>query len=261
MAVLRILAAGDVYGSAGLDFMKKRLWKLRDTLQADLCVVNGENSALVGITPEQAWDLFDAGADVVTLGNHSYKKKEIGDYLDETEYLIRPANDSPLAPGHGMTFYPTNYGEVCVINLLGRCDMPFGSADNPFFCADKLLTEAKKRTNLIVCDFHAEATSEKLAMGYYLDGRVSAVWGTHTHVQTADERILPKGTGYITDLGMTGAADSVIGTIPEKSIAYFKGEPFVRFEPSKSDPMLCGVLLEIDTNTGLCVGIERLRIR
>jgi len=261
MTALRVLAVGDVYGSTGLDFIKKRLWKIRDSLGIDLCVVNGENTALVGITPEQAWDLFDAGADVVTLGNHSYKKKEIGNYLEENEYLLRPANDSPLAPGQGMTYYPTNFGDVCVINLLGRCDMPFASADNPFFCADKLISEAKKRTNMIVCDFHAEATSEKLAMGYYLDGRIGAVWGTHTHVQTADERILPKGTGYITDLGMTGAADSVIGTIPEKSISYFKGEPFVRFEPSRSNPMLCGAVFELDSVTGLCVGVERLQIR
>ncbi len=260
MTELHVLAVGDVYGSVGLDFIKKRLWKYRNELHAELCVVNGENTALIGITPEQAWDLFDAGADVVTLGNHSYKKKEIGDYLEDNEYLLRPANDSPLCPGRGMTFYPTDYGEVCVINLLGRCDMQFGP-DNPFLSVDKLLIEAKKRTNCIVCDFHAEATSEKLAMGYYLDGRVSAVWGTHTHVQTADERVLPKGTGYITDLGMTGAYESVIGTVPEKSIAYFKGEPFVRFEPSREAATLCGALFTIDADTGRCVDVQRLKLR
>ncbi len=260
MATIRILAVGDVYGSTGLDFIKRCLWRIRDEYNVDLCVVNGENTALVGITPEQAWSLHDAGADVVTLGNHAYKKKEIGDCLEETDFLIRPANDSPLAPGRGITYIETPFGEVCVLNLGGRCDMTFG-ADNPFFCVDKLLTEASKRTKYIVCDFHAEATSEKIAFGYYLDGRVGAVWGTHTHVQTADEQILPKGTGYITDLGMTGSATSVIGTIPEKSIAFFKGEQFVRFEPCRENPMLCGCLFELDANTGMCVNVERLRIK
>ena len=257
---MKVLAVGDVYGSVGLQCIKTQLKKLCKQEGIDLCVVNGENTALVGILPEHAEALFCAGADVITLGNHAYKKKEIGTYLEDTRCIVRPANDSPHAPGQGYTFVPVFCGEVCVINLAGRCDMPFG-ADNPFLWMDRHLPEIRKRTQLIVCDFHAEATSEKLAMGYYLDGRVSAVWGTHTHVQTADERILPNNTGYITDLGMTGSAESVIGTKPEKSIAYFKGEPFVRFEPCAEAPMLCGCVFTLDGETGHCIQVKRIQSR
>ncbi len=251
----RLLAVGDVCGSAGVRILDRQLRALKRRCGADFCVVNGENAAVVGITPRQADEIFDAGADVITLGNHSYHRREIGTYLDDCPYILRPANDSPLYPGRGLGLYDTRAGRIAVMNLIGRCDMAFGP-DNPFLLAEKLLKELP--TRLIFLDFHAEATSEKLAMGWHLDGRVTAVWGTHTHVPTADCQILPKGTGYVTDLGMTGPIRSVLGIRPEQSVATFRGGFTSRFETAEGPCKLEAVLFTVDTDTGLCLKAERV---
>lgn len=253
---LRVLAVGDVCGASGLEFLRRQLHRLRKEHRVDFCVVNGENAAVVGITPRQADSILEAGADVITLGNHSYNRREIEPYLEENPYILRPANDSPLRPGRGVGVYDTKAGPVTVINLIGRCDMAFGP-DNPFLLAERLLKDVDTRVTLV--DFHAEATSEKLAMGWHLDGRVSAVWGTHTHVPTADDQIFPKGTGYVTDLGMTGPSRSVLGIRIEQSIATFRGELTSRYETAPGPCKLEAVLFSIDTETGKCTHTERIR--
>jgi hypothetical protein len=251
----RVLAVGDVVAAAGLDYLQQHLRTTKRLYGVDFCIVNGENASNIGITPKQADAIFDAGADVITLGNHTWGKREIADYLDDTPYILRPQNFAPQVPGRGMGVFDSKAGPLAVINLIGRCGMDF-TPDNPFLMVDKLLREAD--TKLIFVDFHAEATSEKLAMGYLLDGRVSAVWGTHTHVPTADAQILPKGTGYVTDLGMTGPRQSVIGMKPELSIAKFRGDLIGRYEPAPGPCCLNAALFTIDTATGLCTAVERV---
>ena len=255
MMEFRVLAVGDVCGSGGLQLLERELRRLKRSVRADFCVVNGENAAVVGITPRQAEAILDAGADVITLGNHSYNRREIGPFLEENPYILRPANDSPLYPGRGVGVYDTKAGPVTVMNLIGRCDMSFGP-DNPFLLAERLLKDIQ--TKIVLVDFHAEATSEKLAMGYHLDGRVSALWGTHTHVPTADDQILPKGTGYVTDLGMTGPIRSVIGVRVEQSIETFRGGISSRFESAPGPCKLEGVLFTLDAETGSCTHTERI---
>ena len=252
----RVLAAGDVCGSSGVELLRQQLRRLRKEYRIDFCVVNGENASGVGITPRQADAILAAGADVITLGNHSYNRREIEPYLEDSPYILRPANDSPLKPGRGLGVYDTKAGPITVINLIGRCDMGFGP-DNPFLLAEKLLKEVDTRMTLV--DFHAEATSEKLALGWHLDGQVSAVWGTHTHVPTADDQILPKGTGYVTDLGMTGPIQSVLGVRIEQSIATFRGELTSRYETAPGPCKLEAVLFTIDSETGRCTHTERIR--
>jgi metallophosphoesterase (TIGR00282 family) len=251
------LAIGDIVAKSGLAFLSDRLRSIKKNNSIDFTVVNGENAANMGITPSQAEDIFAAGADVITLGNHTFGKKEICDYLDDCPYILRPANYASQAPGRGWGVYEAAFGEVCVINLIGRCDMPFGP-DNPFFAADKILSGVSCR--FILADMHAEATSEKLAMGYYLDGRVSAVWGTHTHVQTSDGGLLPKGTGYITDLGMTGPSVSVLGVKAEQSISMFLGNPHHRFEAADGACKMECAVFTLDEKTGLCLSVEAMRV-
>lgn len=251
----RLLAVGDVVAPSGLSYLQAHLRSLKKLYQVDFCVVNGENASLTGLTPSQADQLFDAGADVVTLGNHTWNRREIVPYLDESPYLLRPANFAPQLPGRGWGTFETKAGFLTVVNLIGRCNMDFGP-DNPFLMADAILKQAGTRLNFL--DFHAEATSEKLAMGYYLDGRASAVWGTHTHVPTCDCQVLPKGTGYVTDLGMTGPAHSVIGIKPEQSMALFRGDLTSRFEAAPGPCKLGSVLFTIDTASALCQSVERI---
>ena len=210
---------------------------------------------MVGITPDQAEDILDAGADVITLGNHTFGKREIVEYLDENSWILRPANYAPQMPGIGWNFYETAVGEIAIIDLQGRVNMDY-TPDNPFLEVERILK--KLDTKLIFVEIHAEATSEKLAMGYMLDGRVSAVWGTHTHVPTADNQILPKGTGYVTDLGMTGPKHSVLGIRPELSIAKFRGDLTERYRWAEGPTKLEAVLFTIDTQTGLCKQAERV---
>lgn len=252
---LRVMAVGDVCGASGLQLVRQRLKALRREHRIDFCVVNGENASVVGITPRQAESLLDAGADVITLGNHSYNRREIADYLDDCRFILRPANDSPLYPGRGLGVYDTKAGPVTVLSLIGRCNMAFGP-DNPFLLAERLLKDVDTRLTLV--DFHAEASSEKLAMGYHLDGRVSALWGTHTHVPTADDQILPRGTGYVTDLGMTGPIHSVLGVRVEQSIASFRGGLNSRYETAPGPCKLEAVIFTLDASTGTCTQTERI---
>ena len=254
----RVLAVGDVCAASGVAYLGQKLRGLKKLYGVDFCVVNGENACVVGITPRQAEEIFDAGADVITLGNHAFHRREIADYLDDNPYILRPANLSPLYSGKGLGVYDTGAGAVAVINLIGRCNMDFGP-DNPFLLAEKLLRQVQ--TRLILVDFHAEATSEKLAFGYWADGRVSAVWGTHTHVPTADIRVLPQGTGYITDLGMTGPKQSVLGVKPEIIIGRMRTGMPARFDvPDTQECILNGCIFDVDDKTGKCMATERIYI-
>jgi len=251
----KVLAVGDVVGGPGMDRIRKSLRYLKRKTNADFVVVNGENAAVVGLTPEQAEDIFDAGADVITMGNHTFGKREIVPYLEDNSRILRPANYAPQAPGNGYGVYDSKVGPVAVIDLIGRCNMDYGP-DNPFLMIDKLLKDVSAKICLV--EIHAEATSEKLAMGYMLDGRVSAVWGTHTHVPTADAQVLPNGTGYVTDLGMTGPSVSVLGIRPELSIAKFRGDLTQRYQWANGPTKLEAVLFTIDSESGLCCKAERV---
>ena len=253
----KVLCVGDVVGNPGMERIRRSLRYLKRKSGADFVIVNGENAAVVGITPDQAEDIFDAGADVITLGNHSFQKREIVPYLEDNTRILRPANYAPQTPGNGVGIYDTKAGSVAVIDLIGRCNMDYGP-DNPFLQVEKLLKDISAK--IILVEIHAEATSEKLAMGYMLDGRASAVWGTHTHVPTADARVLPQGTGYVTDLGMTGPRDSVLGIRPDLSIAKFRGDLPQRYQWANGPTKMEAVLFTIDTATGLCKLAERVDI-
>ena len=251
----KVLAVGDVVGGPGMERIRKSLRWLKRKVNADFVIVNGENAAVVGITPNQAEDILDAGADVITMGNHTWGKREIVDYMDESSLILRPANYAPQVPGRGWGVYETRAGDVAVIDLIGRCNMDYGP-DNPFLMIEKILKEITAK--IILVEMHAEATSEKLAMGYLLDGRVSAVWGTHTHVPTADAQVLPGGTGYVTDLGMTGPKHSVLGIRPDLSIAKFRGDLAERYRWAEGPTKLEAVLFTIDSATGKCLRAERV---
>lgn len=253
----KVLAVGDVVGNPGMERIRRSLRKLKQKCGADFVVVNGENASVVGIQPRQAEDILDAGADVITLGNHSFAKREICDYLEESSRILRPANYAPQVPGRGWGVYESRAGDIAVIDLIGRCNMDYGP-DNPFLLVEKILKQITAK--IILVELHAEATSEKLAMGYLLDGRVSAVWGTHTHVPTADAQVLPKGTGYVTDLGMTGPKHSVLGIKPELSIAKFRGDLTERYRWAEGETKLEGVLFTIDSESGKCLKAERVDV-
>ena len=256
--IYRILAIGDVVGEQGLDHLAKSLRGLKKLKDVHFTVVNGENAAGTGILPRQVDQLYAAGADVVTLGNHTFRRQQIAGRLEEDPYLLRPANFTGRAPGRGWGVYECGHTQIGVMSLIGRCGLAWG-ADNPFPLADRLLERGEADFTLV--DFHAEATSEKLAMGYYLDGRVSALWGTHTHVPTADERVMPKGTGYITDLGMTGPVESVLGIRPEQSVEQFLGGLSGRYQVPDGPCKMQGAVFSLDSATGLCAGVERIEIR
>jgi len=253
----RVLCVGDVVANPGLTEIRKNLRKLIKNTCADFTIVNGENAAVVGITPDQAESIFDAGADVITLGNHSFQKREIVPYMEDNRRILRPLNYAPQTPGEGVGVYDTKVGEVTVIDLIGRVNMDY-TPDNPFLQVEKVLKNVK--TKIVLVEFHAEATSEKLAMGYMLDGRVSALWGTHTHVPTADVQVLPKGTGYVTDLGMTGPKYSVLGIRPELSFGRFRGDLPERYRWAEGETKMEAVLFTIEAETGLCKNAERVTI-
>ncbi len=254
---MKVLAVGDVVGTPGLERIRKSLRQLKKLLGADFVIVNGENASGVGLTPAQAGDILNAGADCITMGNHTYSKREICDYLDECPAIVRPANFAPQVPGRGWAVFDTKFGPLAVVDLIGRCGMDYGP-DNPFLLIDKILPQLHAK--LVFVEMHAEATSEKLAMGHMLDGRVSAVWGTHTHVPTADAQVLPKGTGYVTDLGMTGPKNSILGIRPELSISKFRGNLPSRYLWADGPTKLEAVLFTVDTVTGKCVKAERVDI-
>ena len=260
---MRILFVGDIVSQSGCDFLKNHLSSFKKLKQIDLCIVNGENSAVGnGITPHSAQSLFSAGADAITLGNHALKRPEIYEYLDNfNNPVVRPANFSDKAPGRGSMIIDLGYTQVGLINLIGAVYMQI--CENPFTCADREIESLKNQgVKNILIDFHAEATAEKKALAYYLDGRVSAVVCTHTHVQTADEQILENSTAYITDLGMTGPTESVLGVTKECAIEKMITNLPVRFTNPQTD--LCcieGVIIDIDHTCGKAKSIERIQIR
>ncbi|MEY4225559.1 MAG: hypothetical protein RL190_316 [Actinomycetota bacterium] len=255
---MRILFLADVYGLPGVEAVERALPGLREELGLDLVVVNAENAADgAGLTPKLAGRLLAAGADCLTLGNHLWRRKEIGPYLVQAERVVRPANLLDRLPGRGLAFVPAADGrEVAVINLLGSFTLE--PAQSMFAVVDGLVDQALARTPFVLVDVHAEATSEKVAMGWHLAGRASVVCGTHTHVQTSDAGVLPGGTAYITDAGMTGPHDSVIGAVKEISLRRFLLQQPQRLEPATGDPRLEGLLADVD-DAGRATGAEALR--
>lgn len=256
---MRILFIGDVVGSPGREMIKTYLPKLQKKYKAHITIINGENAAAgKGITDKIYRSFLEVGANAVTLGNHSWDNKDVFEFIDDAKYLVRPANFPEEAPGKGYVILNLNGIEVGIINLQGRTFLP--PLDCPFKKADELIKEIQKRTNIIFVDFHAEATSEKQAMGWYLDGRVSVVVGTHTHVQTADNRILPNGTAYITDVGMTGPYDGILGIDRDSVLKRFLTNLPVRFEVTTGREQLSGVVVDVDPKTGKAQKIERILI-
>jgi metallophosphoesterase (TIGR00282 family) len=248
---------GDIVGRSGRRAVKDNLPGLIRELAVDFVIANGENAAGGnGITREIVRELYKLGVNVITMGNHVWHNKDIFSFIDQDSRIIRPANYPPGAPGQGFGIYEVSNIKVAVINLSGRVFMP--SLDCPFRKVDEILSCITEKARIVVVDFHAEATSEKIALGWYLNGRVSAVCGTHTHVQTADERVLPGGTAYITDLGMTGPRDSVIGVETKLVLEKFYTQMPRRFEVASGLYQFNGVVLEIDTDTGKALTIERI---
>ena len=256
---MRILCIGDVVGSVGCRFLRSKLPALKKVKGIDVVICNGENSADGnGVTVASAKYLFDSGVDVITLGNHAFRRKEAFDYLDSCPFIARPANfPDNAAPGRGIVNLDMGRRIVSVINLMGNMYLECG-LDCAFDVIDRMLPLSE--SNIILVDFHAEATSEKRAMGYYLDGKVSAVFGTHTHVQTSDAQVLPNGTGYITDVGMTGTIHSVLGVKTDIIIQKFKTKLPARFDLADGDCKLEGVLFDVEDNSGKCKSAESLRI-
>jgi len=251
---LRILAIGDIIGKPGRKAIRELLPSLRHEYRIDLIIGNGENVAGgIGITPSTAWELFDSGIDVITTGNHVWAHKEINPYLDGSLAIIRPLNYPPGTPGRG---YLSRDG-VLVVNLIGRTFM--GNFDCPFRAMDQLLAKLEGKSTIIIVDFHAEATSEKVAMGWYLNGRVSAVLGTHTHVGTIDTRILPRGTAYVTDIGMVGPMDSVIGDDPDSVIDRFLTQIPRRLSVGTGTVTFNAILVEVSEETGEAIDIRRIQ--
>ena len=255
---MNILALGDVVGGIGCRFLRKHLPTLKKMKGIDLVIANGENSSDGnGLTPTSAQYLFDSGVDVVTSGNHSFRRKESYEFYDSCPYLLRPANYPPAAPGKGLCIVDMGRIQVGVINLMGIVYME--SMESPFDAADRLLAQ-ETLPKITLVDFHAEATGEKRALAEYLDGRVSAVFGTHTHVQTADECVLEKGTGFLSDLGMTGPIHSVLGVKSELVIQKLRTKMPVRFDFAEGDCHICGAIFSIDEKTGKTMSVERVQI-
>ena len=256
---MNILCIGDVIGTVGCDFLRRHLSSFRRLKSIDAVIVNGENSADTnGITPKSAELLFTAGADIITTGNHCFQRKESYELFDSSLPVIRPANYPSGVPGRGWDVLDLGRYQIAVVNLMGLVYMQ-EPLECPFRTMDRLLGEIKQK--VIIVDFHADATAEKRALAEYLDGRVTAVVGTHTHVLTADEQILPKGTGFITDLGMTGPCRSVIGVKPSAAIEKMTTHMPVRLEYADGECMINGVLFEVDASNGNALSAERVVIK
>jgi len=256
--VIRLLFVGDIVGRPGRQLIRRGLAALRDYHQIDLVIGNVENAAAgFGITREIGDELLERGLDVMTSGNHIWDRKEAIDYIGTEPRLLRPANYPAAVPGNGSYLARTSGGvSVGVVNVMGRVFMV--NIDDPFAVVLKEIDALKQRARVIFVDFHAEATSEKIAMGWHLDGKVTAVVGTHTHVQTADERVLPRGTAYLTDVGMTGPHDSIIGVEVDSALARFLTGMPARFETAEGNPRLNAAVIEADEETGRALEIERL---
>ncbi len=258
MKYLKILAIGDIIGRTGRNYLQSRIQGIKELHKIDMVIANGENAAGgISITPDKLNELYGMGIDVVTTGNHIWDKSDIQRVIDNEEYLLRPGNYPEINQGHGYTFFNCRGIKVCVVNLQGRVHME--PIDNPFKKFDEIYDLVKDEADIIVVDFHAEATSEKQAFGWYTDGRASAVFGTHTHVQTSDERILPGGTGFITDVGMTGSMDSVIGMDKDISIQKFITGIRVKYRVAADNPGINGIIFTI-LKSGKTAEVLRLRV-
>ena len=256
---MKVLMIGDVVAKPGRVAVLERIQDLREQNQIDFAIMNAENLAGgFSVTPQLCEELFANGIDVMTSGNHIFDKKEAIDYIRKQPRLVRPANYPPNTPGSGFWTGEVNGTQVAVINLMGRVFMP--PSDDPFRIADQIVGSLPEKATVRLVDMHAEATSEKVAMGWHLDGRVSAVVGTHTHVQTADERILPQGTAYLTDLGMTGSYAGVIGMNKSDVIARFTSVTARRADHSSGQVRICGAVIDVDEATGQARGIERVNL-
>ena len=257
---MRILAVGDIVGESGVRKLKEELPKIKKEEEIDFVITNGENSAGgMGITEKNFKEIIEAGTNVVTMGNHTWGKKDIFKFIDEPR-LLRPANYPKGVVGKGLGIYECNGKKIAVINLMGRVDINI-LTENPFIIAKEMLEELKNKVDIIMIDFHAEATAEKIAMARYLDGKITALFGTHTHVQTGDEQILPKGTGYITDLGMTGPKNSVIGMDVNVSIKRFETTLPEKYKLAEGECILNAVIFEIDNQTNRVTEIRRIYIK
>ncbi|HEU4971777.1 MAG TPA: TIGR00282 family metallophosphoesterase [Gaiellaceae bacterium] len=257
---MRILFIADVVGAPGRRALQERLGSMRSDLGVDVCVVNGENAADgIGITPRLADQILAMGVDAITLGNHAFRRTEISEYLPSSERVVRPANMTRSTPGRGLTVVPTSDGgRLGVINVLGSLFLH--PATSMFELIDELVDAVRQETPVVLVDVHAEATSEKAALARWLDGRVTAVLGTHTHVQTSDATVLPKGTAFITDAGMTGPHDSVIGVEADLAIRRMRTGLPVRFETAQGGVRIEGALVECDSGTGKASSIEAIRV-
>lgn len=256
---MKILAVGDIVGSAGINELKQQLKGIKEKENIDFTIVNGENSAEgMGITEKNFNDILSQNVDVVTMGNHTWGKKDIFKFIDHPK-LVRPANYPKSVVGKGYGIYKCKDKKIAVINLIGRVYINILS-ENPFLVAKEIVNKIKDKVDIIIIDFHAEATGEKITMGYYLDGMVTAVFGTHTHVQTADERILPKGTAYISDIGMTGAKNSALGMDVSVAIKRFETALPERYKVATGEGILNGVIFDIDDKTNKVVNIKRINM-
>lgn len=258
--IIKLLAVGDIVGLETVDKLKSRLWKIREELHADAVIANGENAYDVkGIGAQEAKTLLESGVDLITTGNHIWGRWDIFPMLDNDPRILRPANFPPTTPGSGSSIIDIcGYRFLCM-NIQGTVFLD--PLDNPFSTAEKILRAEEGRYDFSLLDFHAEATSEKIAMALNFDGRINIIWGTHTHVQTADEKILPKGTGYITDLGMTGPEDGILGSAPGPIIARFKTHMPQKFSVAKGNASLCGALFSLDTESKRCTEVRRISIK
>lgn len=255
---MKILAIGDLVGNCAIRELKKQLPEICNQEKIDFIIVNGENVAEgMGMTEKNFNDILEQNVDVITMGNHTWGKKDIFKFINDPK-ILRPANYNKPVPGKGYNIYECKGKKIAVINLIGRVDMNVLS-ENPFLVAKKIVENIKQETDIIVIDFHAEATAEKIAMSYYLDGKVSIIFGTHTHVQTADEKILPNGTAYITDLGMTGPKNSVIGMNIESSIKRFETGLPEKYKIAEGDCIFNGAIFEIDDATNKVINIKRIQ--
>lgn len=255
---MKILAVGDIVGEGGVQKLKAVLPKLKQEEQIDFVITNGENAAGgMGITEKNYKDILSCGTDVVTMGNHTWAKKDIFNFINDSK-IIRPANYTKGVPGKGYVILRAKDKNIAVINLIGRVDVNVLS-ENPFKLANELIENLKEKADIIIIDFHAEATAEKIALGHYLDGKVTAVFGTHTHVQTADAKILPKGTGFITDIGMTGPENSVIGMEISASIKRLETSLPEKYRLAEGNCMLNGVIFEIDDETNKVTSLRAIQ--
>lgn len=258
--IIKFLAVGDIVGLAAVEYLKKNMWKIREKVGADAVIANGENAYEIrGIGCQEAGALLDSGVDLITTGNHVWGRWDIYSMLDEDKRIIRPANYPSQTPGCGHSIINVCGYKVLCINAQGTVFLE--PLDNPFAAVEKILSSEEGKYDFALLDFHAEATSEKIAMGLNFDGKIHMIWGTHTHVQTADETVLPGGTGYITDLGMTGPETGILGSEAEPIIARFKTHMPRKFSVAQGETVLCGALFELDTDSKRCTSVHRIKIR